>query len=216
MQTSILDRVRQFGVIPVIAIESVKQARPLAEALIAGGLPIAEITFRTAAAADVMKALTGEFPDLLLGAGTVLTSPNLEAAAAAGAKFAVAPGFNPTIAAVAARMALPFFPGVATPTEIEAALCSGCKVLKFFPAGELGGVKMVKALSGPYKHTGVQFVPTGGVKPENLAEYLAIDTVAACGGTWLATKDAIAQGNWQAITEACRQAVAIVKQARAK
>ncbi len=213
-QQQVLDRVKQYGVVPVIAIESVEMARPLAKALIEGGLPIAEITFRTAAAAEVMQVMTSEFPDLLLGAGTVLTVENVERAVAAGAKFAVAPGLNPAIVKKAAELGLPFMPGVATPSDIEAGLALGCKVLKFFPAGDLGGTKMLTSLSGPYKHTGVRFIPTGGVKPENLAEYLSVETVVACGGTWLAKKDTMAAGDWSAIAEACRKAVEIVRNTR--
>lgn len=210
----VLERVGQFGVVPVIAIERVDMARPLAEALIEGGLPIAEITFRTAAAAEVMHLMTSEFPQLLLGAGTVLTEDNLERAAQAGAKFGVAPGLNAAIVRKAADVGLPFVPGVATPTDIEAALSLGCKVLKFFPAGDLGGKKMITSLSGPYKHTGVKFIPTGGVNPENLADFLSVDTVAACGGTWLAKKDAMAAGDWKAVADACRKAVEIVAKVR--
>ena len=214
MDKKLIDKLQSFGVIPVIAVESVDTARSLARALIAGGLPVAEITFRTAAAADVIQMLSKEFPEIMVGAGTILTVENLERAIKAGATFGVAPGFNPAIVRKAAELGLPFMPGVATPTEIEAALSAGCKALKFFPAGEMGGVKMLKALSAPYKHTGVRFMPTGGVKPDNLAEYLAVDTVMVCGGTWVATKDAMAAGNWEAITTACRDAVACVRKAR--
>jgi len=209
-----MERIAQLGVVPVIAIESVDAARPLADALVAGGLPIAEITFRTDAAADVMKALSESHPDLLLGTGTVLTVENIERAAACGATFAVAPGLNPAVVRRAQELGIPFCPGVATPTDVEAGLALGCKTLKFFPAGEMGGIGMLKALSGPYRHTGVKFVPTGGVKPENLGEYLSLDTVAACGGTWLAKKDAIAAGDWDGIAQACSDARAIVLQAR--
>jgi 2-dehydro-3-deoxyphosphogluconate aldolase/(4S)-4-hydroxy-2-oxoglutarate aldolase len=207
-------RIAELGVVPVIAIGSVEAARPLADALIAGGLPIAEITFRTAAAADVMTALNESHPDLLLGAGTVLTVENLERAAACGATFAVAPGLNPAVVKRAAELGIPFCPGVATPSDIEAGLALGCKTLKFFPAGQLGGAAMVKALSGPYRHTGVKFVPTGGVNPDNLEEYLRVDTVAACGGTWLAKKEVLAAGDWDAVTQACKEAVVIVARAR--
>jgi len=210
-----LARIAELGVVPVIAIESVEAARPMADALIAGGLPIAEITFRTDAAADVIKALKESHPDLLLGAGTVLTVENIERAVACGTTFAVAPGLNPAVVTRAAELGIPFAPGVATPSDIEAGLALGCKTLKFFPAGQMGGVPMLKALSGPYRHTGVKFVPTGGVKPDNLAEYLSVDTVAACGGTWLVKKDVLAAGDWDAITQACKDALAIVAQARA-
>lgn len=199
--------IARYRVVPVIAIEKPEWALPLADALIEGGLPIAEITFRTAAAAQVITLLKRERPQLLVGAGTVLTKQNLEAAHAAGAAFALAPGCNPTIVQHAQQLGLPFFPGVATPSEIEQALELGCKTLKFFPAGQLGGIAMLNALSGPYKHTGVRFVPTGGVTAENLADYLACDVVAAVGGTWLAKPADFAAGKWADIAARCRAAM---------
>jgi 2-dehydro-3-deoxyphosphogluconate aldolase/(4S)-4-hydroxy-2-oxoglutarate aldolase len=200
-------------VIPVIALESVEQARPLARALLDGGLDIIEITFRTSAAADAMGVLAAEFPQMLLGAGTVLNTTDLERASEAGARFAVAPGFNPAVVKKAQELGMLFMPGVATATDIEAALAAGCRVLKYFPAGAMGGPAMIKALSGPYKHTGVRFVPTGGVSAANLAEYLALDTVVACGGTWLAKKEALAAGDWAGITARCKEAAEIVTSA---
>jgi len=212
---TVLTQLAHCGVIPVIAIDSVASALPLADAMIAGGLPVAEITFRTDAAADVMEALTAERPDLLVGAGTVLTVANLERAHASGAKFAVAPGFNPAVVTRAAELGLPFAPGVMTPTDIEAALALGCKVLKYFPAGAMGGIKTINAVAAPYKHSRVKFVPTGGVKPDNLAEYIASDIIMAVGGTWIAKTDAIAAGDWGAITANCKEAMAIVQSVRA-
>jgi len=211
---TVLSQLAEYGVIPVVAIESVESAVPLADAMIAGGLPVAEITFRTDAAAGVMKALTSERPDMLVGAGTVLTVENLERACDCGAKFAVSPGFNPAVVARAAELGVPFTPGVMTPTDIEAALTAGCRVLKFFPAGAVGGIKTIEAIAAPYKHTGVKFVPTGGVKPDNLAEYLSSDSVMAVGGTWVAKKDAIAAGDWDAIAANCKDAITIVASVR--
>lgn len=211
---NILARLAAHGIMPVIAIENVAAALPLADALLAGGLPVIEITFRTAAAAEVIRLLARERPQLLLGAGTVLSSENLRAARAGGAQFAVAPGFNPRIVTEAQELGLPFVPGVATPSDIEAALAAGCSYLKLFPAEALGGVAMLKALSATYQHTGVRFMPTGGVSPANLEAYLRVQTVAAVGGTWLAKKEDIAGGQWAAITERCRSAVAVVKQVR--
>jgi 2-dehydro-3-deoxyphosphogluconate aldolase/(4S)-4-hydroxy-2-oxoglutarate aldolase len=204
----------RHGVVPVIAIESEECALPLADALIAGGLPVIEITFRTAAAARVIALLRRERPGLLVGAGTVLTRENVDAAVDAGARFAVAPGFNPDTVRHARGKGLPFIPGVATPSDVEAALTAGCNLLKLFPAGVLGGVAMLKALSGPYQHTGVRFMPTGGVNLENLRAYLAMPVTAAVGGTWLAPKEDIAAGNWEGIRARCAEAVGVVRSLR--
>jgi 2-dehydro-3-deoxyphosphogluconate aldolase/(4S)-4-hydroxy-2-oxoglutarate aldolase len=192
----------------------VDAAIPLADALLAGGLPVAEITFRTAAAAAVIRKISKERPQLVVGAGTVLTLANLEAAQASGAAFAVAPGLNPQIVARAQQIGLPFMPGVATPSDIETGLALGCKLLKFFPAEALGGVAMLGALSAPYKHTGVRFMPTGGVSPGNLESYLKLDTVATVGGTWIAKKEDLAAGKWADIRARCQAAVAAVAKAR--
>jgi 2-dehydro-3-deoxyphosphogluconate aldolase/(4S)-4-hydroxy-2-oxoglutarate aldolase len=213
---TLFEQLTQHRLIPVIALEEVEAALPLADALLEGGLPVVEITFRTAAAAEVLRVLCRERPQLLVGAGTILTAANLEATKSAGAAFAVAPGLNPRIVEQAQKLDLPFLPGVATPTDIEAALALGCKLLKFFPAEALGGVAMLEALSAPYKHAGIRFVPTGGVTPSNLPNYLALDTVAAVGGTWLAKKEDLANGNWPAVRERCREAVATAKKSPGK
>jgi 2-dehydro-3-deoxyphosphogluconate aldolase/(4S)-4-hydroxy-2-oxoglutarate aldolase len=210
----ILDRVARCGVVPVIAIENVEAALPLADALLAGGLPVVEITFRTGAAAEVIGRLARERPQLIVGAGTVLTPANLKAAREAGAAFAVAPGLNPEIVRRARDLGMPFVPGVATPTDIEGGLALGCELLKFFPAEALGGVAMIEALSAPYKHTGVRFMPTGGVNPANLLAYLHLSTVAAVGSTWLAKPDDLAAGKWVEIRNRCKSAVELVTQAR--
>ncbi len=203
------------GVVPVIAIDTVEAALPLADALIAGGLPIAEITFRTAAAPDVIRLLSKERPELIVGAGTVLTTANLEAAKECGAQFAVAPGLNPVTVANAREIGMPFLPGVATPTDIEHALGMGCSLLKFFPSEALGGMGMIKALAAPYAHAGVKFVPTGGVSAANLEAYLKTAAVAAVGGTWIATREDLANKDFGAVVERCKAAVDIVAQARA-
>ena len=203
-------------VVPVIAIDSVDAALPLADALIEGGLPVAEITFRTAAAAEVIAKLGKERPQLVLGAGTVLTAENLRRAKDSGARFGVAPGLNPEIVAEAARLGLPFMAGVITPSEIEQALSLGLKLLKFFPAETFGGVKAIKALSAPYGHAGVRFMPTGGVTTANLPEYLALETVACVGGTWIASREMIADKKWDQIRENCRAAVRLVHSLRGK
>lgn len=202
--------IEKYRVVPVIAIEDANAALPLADALLEGGLPIAEITFRTAAAADVIDTMARMRPELFVGAGTLLSTQNVEDAIKAGAKFGVAPGCNLETVDFAMANGFPFMPGVCTPSDIEAALSIGCTMLKFFPAGAMGGVKMLKALYGPYKHMGVRFMPTGGVTADNLAEFLAQPGVAACGGTWIATSADIAAGNWTAIKDRCKQVAEIV------
>ena len=216
MSEEIFSRVAQLSVVPVIAIENPEAAIPLADALIAGGLPVVEITFRTAAAAEVIRRIAKERPQLIVGAGTVLTAANIEAAKASGAAFAVAPGLNPHTVKQAQAAGLPFLPGVATPSDIELGLSLGCKLLKFFPAEANGGVPMLEALSAPYKHTGVRFMPTGGVNTANLESYLKLDTVAAVGGTWIAKKEDLAGGKWDDVRDRCKAALEIVAKARGK
>ena len=207
---TVYEQIANLKIVPVTAMESSDAALSLADALIEGGLPIAEITFRTEAAAAVIRKISDERPGLLVGAGTILTLDNLKAAVDSGAKFGVAPGLNPKIVEEAQRMNFPFVPGVCTPSDVEAALSSGCKILKFFPAGAMGGLDMLKSLIAPYGHTGVQFMPTGGVSPANLGEYLATQGVIACGGTWIATKDDIACGKWDLIATRCREVVSLI------
>jgi 2-dehydro-3-deoxyphosphogluconate aldolase / (4S)-4-hydroxy-2-oxoglutarate aldolase len=216
MSEEILRRVAQLGIVPVIAIENVDAAIPLADALIAGGLPVVEITFRTAAAVEVIRKMAKERPQLIVGAGTVLTAANVDAAKSAGAVFAVAPGVNPQTVRHAQSVGLPFVPGIATPTDIEMGLSLGCKLLKFFPAESNGGVRMLEALSAPYKHTGLQFMPTGGVNPANVESYLKLGTVAAVGGTWIAKAEDLANGNWAEVRNRCKAALEMVAKSRAK
>ena len=215
MQTpDALRTIAERGIVPVVAVEAVDAALPLADALLEGGLPIVEVTFRTAAAAEVIGMLVRERPELLVGAGTVLTEENLQAARDQGAHFAVAPGFNPRVAEAAQRIGLLFVPGVCTPTDIERALEMGCRLLKFFPAEASGGLEMIKALAGPYRHAGARFLPTGGVTPQNLEAYVGSPDVAAVGGTWLARSTDLAAGRFDEIRERCREAVAIVSRVR--
>jgi 2-dehydro-3-deoxyphosphogluconate aldolase/(4S)-4-hydroxy-2-oxoglutarate aldolase len=209
-QQDVYRRIEEIRIVPVVAIEDAGAALGLADALIEGGLPLAEITFRTAVAADVISTLTRERPELLVGAGTVLTTETVARARDAGAAFAVSPGFNPAVVRAAVSAGLPFAPGVMTPSDIEGALALGVEVLKFFPAGAAGGPPMLQSLSAPYAHLGVRFIPTGGVKEENLADYLSLSAVLAVGGTWLATKDDIREGRWEVIVENCRRARALV------
>ena len=214
--STVFQQIARHGIVPVIAIDNPDAAIPLADALIAGGLPIAEITFRTKAAAAVIEKISTERPQVILGAGTVLSEDNVRAAADCGARFAVAPGLNPKVVEYAFESGLPFAPGIATPSDIEAALSLGCTVLKFFPAQALGGPAMIKALSAPYAHLGVRFVPTGGVNENNLADYLTLPSVPAVGGTWLAQKEDLVQGAWDQIQVRCKKAVAQVAALREK
>jgi 2-dehydro-3-deoxyphosphogluconate aldolase / (4S)-4-hydroxy-2-oxoglutarate aldolase len=211
---TVLQTIARHGVVPVVVIDSAEAAIPLADALLEGGLPLVEITFRTAAAAEAIETICRQRPELLVGAGTLVTAGSVEAAIARGARFGVAPGLNPERVQEAKQVGLPFVPGVCTPSEIERALALDCTTLKFFPAEAGGGVEMLKALAAPYRHLGVRFVPTGGVSMANLASYLALDAVAAVGGTWIATKADLAEGRWQDIGDRCKRAVEIVAKAR--
>jgi 2-dehydro-3-deoxyphosphogluconate aldolase/(4S)-4-hydroxy-2-oxoglutarate aldolase len=212
----ILPVISRYGIVPVIIIDSADAAIPLADALIEGGLPLVEITFRTAAAAQAIELITWHRPEVLVGAGTIVTTESLNAAKACGAKFCVAPGFNPNIVAQAQQMDMPFVPGVCTPSELEQAMAAGCSTLKFFPAEVSGGVDMIKSLAGPYGHLGIQFMPTGGITLATLETYLAQDIVAAVGGTWIAKKEDLIEGNWTQIRERCKQTVEIVAKVRGK
>lgn len=213
-QQELLEKLKSYGVVPVIAIESLEAALPLADALAEGGLPVAEITFRTQAGGEVIARIARERPNLILGAGTVLSLENLHAAKQAGARFGVAPGTNPQIVAEAVKLGLPFIPGVVTPSEVERALALGATIQKFFPAEASGGLAMIRALAAPYGHTGVKFMPTGGVSLANLAEYLKNETVACVGGTWIASRELIAGQQWDQIRDNCRKAMEVVRQLR--
>lgn len=214
MSQDIFEKLSKYGVVPVIAIESVDSAVGLADALLEGGLPVAEVTFRTKAAAEVISVLNNKRPELILGAGTVLTADNLQRAKNCGVSFAVAPGLNPEVVNKAKEIGLPFVPGVSSPTDIEQGLSLGCKVLKFFPAEACGGIKMLNAMSAPYKHVGVKFMPTGGININNLQSYLELSAVLACGGTWIAKKDDITAGNWTEITKRCKKVAEVVSKIR--
>lgn len=201
----ILEQIYRIGVIPVIAIDDASKAVPLARALVAGGLPAAEVTFRTAAAQEAMEAITAQVPEMLVGAGTVLTHDQVDRALAAGAKFIVSPGFNPdTVRYVQSKGAL-MLPGTATPGEMEQAMALGLDVVKFFPAEQNGGVAKLKAVAGPYKT--LKWMPTGGVNAKNLMDYLSFDQIVACGGTWMVKKDLIEGEKWDEITRICQDAV---------
>jgi 2-dehydro-3-deoxyphosphogluconate aldolase/(4S)-4-hydroxy-2-oxoglutarate aldolase len=202
-----IDRILAKRIVPVVVLDDVESAEPLAEALLEGGLDIMEITFRTAAAAESIKRIAKRFPEILLGAGTLLEKEQVIRAKNAGAVFGLAPGLNPEIVKTANEAGLSFSPGVMTPSEVEQALSLGCKLLKFFPAEAAGGVNMLKSLAGPYAHTGVKFVPTGGVTSANLATYLKLPVVAAIGGSWMVDKALVNAGKWEEITRLTKEAL---------
>jgi len=208
----IADKLAAIRIIPVLVLNSVEEGLKIGEILASEGLPAAEITFRTSAAESVIRALSKEFPQLYIGAGTVLNVADLNRAFDAGAKFAVAPGFNPTVVKAAVENNFGFAPGICTPSEVEQAYELGCSMLKFFPAEAAGGTAMLKAIAAPYKHLGVRFMPTGGVSVDNAKDYLTMKEVAAVGGTWLAKNTDIAAGNWGAVREKVRAAVQFLRE----
>lgn len=203
-------------IVPVLALNSESDALRLCEILMKYGLGAVEITFRTREAAAILSAVTKHFSELFAGAGTILNPADLRRAMDAGAHFAVAPGFNPRVVSAAIEDSFAFAPGVCTPSEIEQACELGCRFLKFFPAEAAGGTAMLKSMSAPYKHLGLRFMPTGGVSAKNAADYLALDAVAAVGGTWLGKSADMEAGKWDEIAEAVRAAAEIVKQHPAK
>jgi len=201
----ILEKIGELGIVPVVKIEKAEDALSLGKALLDGGLPIAEITFRTSAAEESIKILSKKLPDLLVGAGTVLTVKQAQKAVAAGAKFIVSPGFNPKVVDYCIENSIPVTPGVNNPTQIEAALENGIKVLKFFPAEASGGLSLLKSMSAPY--TDIKFIPTGGINKNNLSSYLSNNKVLACGGSWMVKADLISSGNFSEITRLTREAI---------
>lgn len=206
-----LDRIARTRIVPVVVLDREEDAEPLAEALLAGGLDVMEITFRTSAAAGAIRRIAEEFPEIWVGAGTLLEREQVLRARDAGAAFGLAPGLNPQIVEAATACGLQFAPGVMTPGEVEQALALGCRVLKFFPAETAGGIGMLKALAGPYGHTGVRFIPTGGITANNLGDYLKLPIVAAIGGSWMVDKALVAAANWAEITRLTREALAVVR-----
>ncbi|MDO4284502.1 MAG: bifunctional 4-hydroxy-2-oxoglutarate aldolase/2-dehydro-3-deoxy-phosphogluconate aldolase [Eubacteriales bacterium] len=210
--SEILEQLHNIGIVPVVVLDDVKDAEPLGEALCEGGLPCAEVTFRTAAAEESIRILTQKFPQMLVGAGTVLTTEQADRAIAAGAQFVISPGLNPKVVRHCQERGVVMTPGVQTPSEIEQALELGLSVVKFFPAEPAGGLKMIKALAAPY--TSLSFMPTGGISEQNVREYLAYSRIVACGGSWMVPKDLIAQGEFGKVKELVRNAAAIVKEVR--
>jgi 2-dehydro-3-deoxyphosphogluconate aldolase/(4S)-4-hydroxy-2-oxoglutarate aldolase len=205
---TVLERIAALRIVPVIVIDDPAAAVPLGRALGDGGLPCAEVTLRTPAAMESLRRMAGEMPDMLVGAGTVLSRGQAAEGRAAGARFVVAPGFNPAVVEYCQSVELPIFPGVCTPTEIEMALGAGLMVLKFFPAEPMGGLPYLKAIAAPY--TTVSFMPTGGIGPSNLASYLGFPRVVACGGSWMAPNDWIAGRQFDRVRETTQAAMAIV------
>lgn len=208
----VLRAIGKVGLVPVIKIERAEDAVPLARALVEGGLPVAEITFRTEAAGDAIRRIAAEVPEMILGAGTVLTLQQAEQAMQSGARFIVSPGFDPSIVDWCMAQGIVITPGVATPTEVTAALSRGLSTLKFFPAEELGGIRMLKALAGPFANVG--FVPTGGISAANLGDYLRLRNVIAVGGSWVATAAFIGAGKFGDITRLAVEARRIVADVR--
>jgi 2-dehydro-3-deoxyphosphogluconate aldolase/(4S)-4-hydroxy-2-oxoglutarate aldolase len=214
--TDLQQKVEASGVIAVLVIDQVKHAVPVARALLEGGISVMELTLRTPAAIDAVRAIRDEVPEMLAGVGTVIEPDQIAAVAQAGAAFAVAPGFNRRVMETAIAAGMPFAPGIATATDIESALELGCRMLKFFPAEPSGGMSMLKSMAAPYNHLGIKYVPLGGLSLGNMTSYLESPLIAALGGSWLAPRDLISQEQWAQITENARTAADIVRQVRAK
>ena len=201
----VLKQISKIGIVPVIKIEDPAKAIPLAKALCDGGLPIAEVTFRTACAKQAIAAIAKEVPQMLVGAGTVLTTQQVDEAVEAGAKFIVSPGLNPTVVKYCVSKNIPITPGCANPSDVEQALECGLEVVKFFPAEAAGGIAMIKAMSAPYG--GIKFIPTGGINAKNLNDYLSFGKILACGGSWMVKEDLINNDEFDKITALTKEAV---------
>ncbi|MDE7186077.1 MAG: bifunctional 4-hydroxy-2-oxoglutarate aldolase/2-dehydro-3-deoxy-phosphogluconate aldolase [Lachnospiraceae bacterium] len=210
---TIEEQFHEFGVVPVVVLEDAKDALPLAEALTEGGLPCAEVTFRTEAAEASIRLMSEKYPEMLVGAGTVLTIEQVDRAVAAGAKFIVSPGFDPEIVDYCLDKKIPVFPGCITPSEVAQAVKRDMKVVKFFPAEQAGGVAMIKAMAAPY--TMVKFMPTGGISAKNLKDYLSFDKILCCGGSWMVKGDMIRNGEFDKIRELTKEAVELAASIRA-
>lgn len=208
----ILEKIENIGIVPVVALNDVKDALPLAKALQEGGLPCAEITFRTETAAEAIRLISREFPQMLVGAGTVLTTEQADQAVAAGARFLVSPGSNLRVIRHCQEKGYLLTPGCCTPSDIEQALENGLDVVKFFPAGPAGGLEMIQALAAPYRK--VRFMPTGGITPKNVGDYLKYDRILACGGTWMVKEEMIKEGDFDKIRHLSQEAAKIVKKSR--
>jgi len=209
---SMNEQLAACGVVPVVVLEDAKDARPLAQALVEGGLPCAEVTFRTDAAEESIRIMAEAYPEMLVGAGTVLSIEQVDRAVKAGAKFIVSPGFDPEVVDYCLANNIPVYPGVITPSEVSQAVKRGLKVVKFFPAEQFGGVATIKALAAPF--TSVSFMPTGGVNAKNIKDYLGFKRIIACGGSWMVKSDLVKAGEFDKIKELVAEAVALVKEIR--
>ena len=209
---TIAEQFYKYGVVPVVVLEEAKDALPLAKALVEGGLPCAEVTFRTEAAEESIRLMSEKYPEMLVGAGTVLTTKQVDRAAAAGAKFIVSPGFDPEIVDYCLEKKIPVFPGCITPSEVAQAVKRGLEMVKFFPAEQAGGVAMIKAMAAPY--TMVKFMPTGGISAKNLKDYLSFGKILCCGGSWMVKGDMIRNGEFDKIRELTKEAVELAASIR--
>ena len=210
--STVAEKFAGYGVVPVVVLDDAKDAAPLAKALVEGGLPCAEVTFRTAAAEESIKIMTSEYPDMFVGAGTVLTIDQVDRAVAAGAKFIVSPGFDPEIVDYCISKDIPVFPGCITPSEVAQAVKRGLKAVKFFPAEQFGGVATIKAMAAPY--VGLKFMPTGGISAKNLENYLSCDKIVACGGSWMVKGDLVKAGKFDEIKALTAEAVKLAAEIR--
>ena len=215
MPDDLNDRLGQMGVVSILVVDQADDALRVGEALLEAGMAAMEVPFRTPAAAEAIRLLASHLPGATVGAGTVLTTDNLLAARDAGAQFVVTPALNPLVVEKSQQIGMQIFPGVMTPGDVDRGLCLGLNALKFFPADQAGGIGMLKALAGPYGHTGVKFIPTGGINEKNLASYLSLPIVLAVGGTWIAKADLIKNREWNTIRAIASTTAALVKEARA-
>lgn len=209
---TVLEQIGKIGIVPVVVLNDAKDAEPLAKALVNGGLPCAEVTFRTEAAEESIRIMSEKYPEMLVGAGTVLTTEQVDRAVAAGARFIVSPGLNPKVVTYCLEKNIPVTPGTQTPSEMEQALELGLDVVKFFPAEPAGGLKMIKAVAAPY--TTLKFMPTGGINLDNVEEYLEYDRILACGGSWMVKGDLVSAGKFDEIEKMTRDAADMVKRNR--
>lgn len=209
---AVLEQIGKIGIVPVVVLNGAGDAKGLAQALVNGGLPCAEVTFRTEAAEESIRIMSKEFPQMLVGAGTVLTTEQVDRAVAAGAKFIVSPGFNPKVVKYCLDKNIPVTPGTQTPSEMEQAMELGLDVVKFFPAEPAGGLNMIKAVAAPY--TTLSFMPTGGINLENVEAYLKYDRILACGGSWMVKGDLVSAGKFDEIEKMTREAAELVKKIR--
>lgn len=210
----VLKSIEELGIVPVVVLDDAKDAEPLAQALCEGGLPCAEVTFRTEAAEESIRIMAKRYPDMLIGAGTVLTTEQVDRAVAAGAKFIVSPGLNPRIVKYCVEKSILIVPGCANPSDVEQAIENGLEAVKFFPAEQAGGLAYIKAIAAPY--VGMKFMPTGGIHAKNVKEYLAYDRILACGGSWMVKGELVRGEAFDEIRSLVKEAVEIVKESRGK